>query len=211
MPLLNRSPSRENTERCSVPIRDYNAGMRFLSIPLLLMLLQEGPRPGGAAPVQICLFQQPNGGVSVGTCPAPVAGPSGPVGPQGIQGVPGAQGAVGAVGPQGVAGVQGPAGATGPQGPPGSGGANLPPSVPAASLPQNALGILMADGTVIPLSIVNPTTIAQNSPAQAVLAVVGPLSGTGGKPLVVPIFTTAALFQGKPYIQANIAGWVPAP
>ena len=183
--------------------------MRFISIPLCLLLAQEAPRPSSVPAVQICLFQQSNGGVTVGTCPAPVAGP---VGPQGTQGVPGVQGAIGAPGPQGVAGIQGLQGATGAQGPPGTGGANLPPSVPAASLPQNALGILMHDGTVIPLSIVNPTTIAQNySPPQAVLAVVGPLSGTGGKPLVVPIFTTSYFSPGKPYLQANLAGWTPLP
>jgi hypothetical protein len=180
--------------------------MRFISIPLCLLLAQEAPRPSSVPAVQICLFQQSNGGVSVGACPAAVAGP---VGPQGTQGVPGVQGAIGAPGPQGVAGIQGLQGATGAQGPPGTGGTNLPPSVPATSLPQNALGILMHDGTVIPLSIVNPTTIAQDVhvPAAA-LAVVGPLPN-GGKPLVVPIFTTSYFFPGKPYIQANIAGWVP--
>ena len=68
----------------------------------------------------------------------------------------------------------------------------------------------MADGTVIPVSIVNPTTLAQNVnfPAAA-LASVKTINGVTGTPLVIPIFTTAYSFPGKPYIQANIGGFVP--
>ena len=160
--------------------------MRFISIPLFFLAF--APPPPAPA-TQVCIYQQ-GLGISIGTCPAPIAGPQGPAGPAGAPGAQGAQGA------------------TGPQGPPGT--SNLPPSVAASTLPQNSLGIVMADGTVIPISIVNPTSLAQNvTPPAAALAAVTPLNGVGNRPLVIPIFTTSAAFPGKPYLQANIAGWVP--
>jgi hypothetical protein len=189
--------------------------MRFISIPLMLLAFQPPPPvpANGLIPVPICIFQSGTG-VSISVCPPLVPGP------QGIQGIAGAQGAVGAPGPQGVAGaqgVQGLVGVQGPQGPAGTGGSgNLPPSVATSTLPQNSLGILMPDGTVIPLSIVNPTTAAKAGVAvnasAAVLAVVKqPLKGISTMPLVVPVFTTSYARPGIPYIQANIGGFVPQP
>lgn len=132
--------------------------MRFISIPLLLLAFQQ---PKAAyAPTQICLFQglAPGAGVSIGTCPAPVAGPQGPAGPMGPGGAPGAPGAAGV---QGIQGLVGPVGPQGPAGPPGTGTGNLPASVAASTLPPNSLGIVMLDGTVIPIQIVNqPVPVA---------------------------------------------------
>ena len=134
--------------------------MRFISIPLVMMFspyFQTPPKPPAAAPVQICLFQQPTGAVSVGTCPPSTS--------------------------------------------------NLPASVAASTLPQNTLGLLMADGTVIPLSIVNPAPLPTANVAR--LAAITPLAGNGGGQLVAPIFQTDSELPGVTYVQANIMGWQP--
>ena len=152
------------------PIWDYNAPMKFISIPLFLLLAQQPPKPaavGGSiattvSPAQICLFQT-GSFPTIGACPAAVIGPQGPAGPAG------APGAAGAPGVQGVAG---------PVGPPGT--SNLPVSVAASTLPANSLGLLMADGTVIPIQVVNQTAIAYlPSVVQAVAATV-PFSTPAG-------------------------------
>lgn len=135
--------------------------MRFISIPLLLLAFQN-PKPATVG-TQICLFEglSPSGGVSIGPCPAPVVGPQGPAGPMGPGGAPGAPGAAGAPGIQGLVGP------VGPQGPAGDGTSNLPASVAASTLPQNSLGIVMLDGTVIPIQIVNqPAPIAIVTPTK---------------------------------------------
>jgi len=104
---------------------------------------------------------------------------------------------------------EGPPGPRGPRGYRGLPGP-LPASVAASTLPQNALGIVLPDGTVIPLKIINPTSSTTVGQARAAV-ITSPLLGNGGGLLIVPVFTTSYSLPGVPYLQANIAGWIPCP
>ena len=156
--------------------------MRFLTTPLLLLLFQVPPPPAH----QVCSYQTPGfSGFLLGSCPAAV---------------PPAWGSITGT----LTDQKDLAAALA------SAGANLPASVVASTLPQNSLGIVMKDGTVIPISVINPTSIAKATgpnAAAAVLASVTPVIGNGEIPLVVPVFTTTYQLPGKPYVQAHLAGW----
>jgi hypothetical protein len=134
--------------------------MRFFTIPLLLILAQQTPKPAGGAatvaPVQVCLFTS-GSFPSIGACPPPVAGPAGPAGAQGVPGP------------------------VGPQGPPGAAG-NLPVSVSASTLPANSLGLVMADGTVIPIQVINQSTLASLPANVPAVAASVPYTNADGSP-----------------------------
>ena len=106
---------------------------------------------------------------------------------------------------EGPPGPRGPRGYRGYRGLPGP----LPASVAASTLPQNALGIVLPDGTVIPLSIINPTS--STTVAQARMGIItSPLATVANNLLIVPVFSTSFQVAGKPYLQANIPGWQPS-
>lgn len=100
----------------------------FLSAALFAFLFQQAKpsTPSQITPIQVCLFQSP--ALTIGTCPAAVAGPAGP---------------------------QGPTGATGPQGPQGIAGTSNLTGVALSTLPANSLAILLNDGTAVAVQVIN--------------------------------------------------------